>query len=113
MYLGKIVEIAGTKDLFSNPVHPYTLALLSAIPIPDVKHKQQRIVLAGDVPGSVNPPDGCRFHTRCPFAVDRCLKEAPLLEAVDTGHLVACHRKVEMEKLVMDKFGQKRIGGQG
>ena len=111
MYLGKIVELAGTRDLFLNPVHPYTLALLSAIPIPDVKNRQARIVLSGDVPGSVNPPDGCRFHTRCPFAVDGCLKVEPLLEAVSTGHLVACHRKDEMEKLVLDKFGQKRIGG--
>jgi oligopeptide/dipeptide ABC transporter ATP-binding protein len=111
MYLGKIVELAETRDLFSNPVHPYTLALLSAIPIPDVKGKQRRIVLSGDVPSSVNPPDGCRFHTRCPFAVDRCLKAKPLLEAVSTGHLVACHRKGEMGKLVVDKFGQKRIGG--
>jgi oligopeptide/dipeptide ABC transporter ATP-binding protein len=111
MYLGKIVELAGTRDIFSNPVHPYTLALLSAIPIPDVKAKQGRIVLFGDVPSSVNPPDGCRFHTRCPFAVDRCLRAEPLLEAVSTGHLVACHRKAEMEKLVVEKFGQKRIGG--
>ena len=111
MYLGKIVEVAGTRDLFSNPVHPYTHALLSAIPIPDVKGKQRRIVLSGDVPGSVNPPSGCRFHTRCPFAVDRCLREEPRLEDVSHGHLVACHRKGEMQKLVADRFGQKRIGG--
>ena len=111
MYLGKIFELAGTRDLFSNPVHPYTLALLSAIPIPAVKGKLRRIVLSGDVPSSVNPPDGCRFHTRCPFAVERCLKAEPRLESVSTGHLVACHRKGEMEKLVAEKFGQKRIGG--
>ena len=111
MYLGKIVELAETQDLFLNPVHPYTLALLSAIPIPAVTGKQRRIVLSGDVPSSVNPPDGCRFHTRCPFAIERCLKAEPLLEAVSTGHLVACHRKGEMEKLVGEKFGQKRIGG--
>jgi oligopeptide/dipeptide ABC transporter ATP-binding protein len=112
MYLGKIVEIADTGDLFSNPVHPYTLALLSAIPTPDVKGKQQRIVLAGDVPSSVNPPLGCRFHTRCPFAVDRCLREEPLLEVVSPGHRVSCHRKGDMQKLVVEKFGKKRIGGQ-
>ena len=110
MYLGKIVEIADTKDLFDRPVHPYTHALLSAIPIPDVKGKPQRIVLTGDVPGSVNPPAGCRFHTRCPFVQDRCRKEVPRLEDVATGHRVACHRKRDMEKLVFDKFGQKRIG---
>jgi oligopeptide/dipeptide ABC transporter ATP-binding protein len=111
MYLGKIVEVADTKDLFSNPVHPYTHALLSAIPIPAVKGKPRRIVLSGDVPGSVDPPAGCRFHTRCPFVEDRCRQELPRLESVSAGHQVACHRKNEMAQLVMDKFGQKRIGG--
>jgi len=110
MYLGKIVEIAQTGDIFSNPVHPYTLALLSAIPIPAVKGKQRRIVLSGDVPSSVNPPGGCRFHTRCPFAVDRCLRQEPLLEPVSQGHRVACHRRRDMQTLIMDKFGQKTIG---
>ena len=110
MYLGKIVEVAETGDLFSNPVHPYTHALLSAIPIPAVKSKQRRIVLSGDVPGSVNPPTGCRFHTRCPFAEDRCTKELPLLETVAPRHQVACHRKRDMAKLVRDKFGEKKIG---
>jgi oligopeptide/dipeptide ABC transporter ATP-binding protein len=110
MYLGKIVEIADTRDLFAKPVHPYTHALLSAIPVPDIKGKQQRIILSGDVPSPINPPDGCRFHTRCPFAVDRCLKEEPLLESVGTGHLVACHRKHDMDKLVSDRFGQNRSG---
>jgi len=111
MYLGKIVEIADTKNLFIKPVHPYTHALMSAIPIPDLKGKQRRIVLSGDVPSPVNPPLGCRFHTRCPFVADRCLNEEPLLETVKSGHQVACHRKRNMEKLVMEKFGQKRIGG--
>jgi oligopeptide/dipeptide ABC transporter ATP-binding protein len=106
MYLGKIVEIAQTKDIFSRALHPYTTALLSGIPVPDVEHKPWRIVLSGDVPSPVNPPAGCRFHTRCPFAVDRCLAEEPLLEAVKTGHLVACHRKHETEKLMTEKFGQ-------
>jgi oligopeptide/dipeptide ABC transporter ATP-binding protein len=108
MYLGKIVEIARTHDLFAHPMHPYTAALLSGIPVPDVEHKPWRIVLSGDVPSPVNPPAGCRFHTRCPFAVDRCLRKEPPLESVETGHLVACHRKHEIEKLVAEKFGQKR-----
>jgi oligopeptide/dipeptide ABC transporter ATP-binding protein len=105
MYLGKIVEIARTKDLFDHPLHPYTHALLSGIPVPDVEHKQWRIVLSGDVPSPLNPPAGCRFHTRCPFVVDRCLNEEPLLESVESGHRVACHRKDEMGKLVAEKFG--------
>jgi oligopeptide/dipeptide ABC transporter ATP-binding protein len=111
MYLGKIVELADTAELFSKPIHPYTHALLSAIPIPDIKSKLRRIVLSGDVPSPVNPPAGCRFHTRCPFMLDRCVKTEPELEAVATGHRVACHRKDDMDKLVIDKFGQKRIGG--
>ncbi len=110
MYLGKIVEIARTKDLFARPLHPYTIALLSGIPVPDVEHKPWRIVLSGDVPSPVDPPAGCRFHTRCPFAVDRCLAEEPLLEAMESGHLIACHRKHETQKLVSDKFGQPRSG---
>jgi len=110
MYLGKIVEIARTKDLFARPLHPYTIALLSGIPVPDVEHKPWRIVLSGDVPSPINPPAGCRFHTRCPFVVDRCLAEEPLLEAMESGHLIACHRKHETQKLVSEKFGQKRSG---
>jgi oligopeptide/dipeptide ABC transporter ATP-binding protein len=109
MYLGKIVEIARTQDLFARPVHPYTTALLSGIPVPDVERKPWRIVLSGDVPSPVNPPAGCRFHTRCPFAVNRCLREEPALESIEDGHLVACHRKQETAKLVADKFGQKRV----
>ncbi len=109
MYLGKIVELADTGEIFSRPSHPYTHALLSAIPIPDIAHQQQRIVLSGDVPDPANPPSGCRFHTRCPFTVDRCLAEEPLLETIETGHRVACHRKHEVEKLVVEKFGTRRI----
>ncbi len=105
MYLGKIVEIADTHAIFSHPVHPYTHALLSGIPIPDVEHKPRRIVLTGDVPSPVNPPEGCGFHPRCPFAVDRCRKEEPPPEEVEAGHSAACHRKSEVEKLVRDKFG--------
>jgi oligopeptide/dipeptide ABC transporter ATP-binding protein len=105
MYLGKIVELADTRVIFSKPIHPYTHALMSAIPIPDVAHQQQRIVLSGDVPSPANPPAGCRFHTRCPFAVDHCVTEEPMLETVETGHVVACHRRHETEKLVTEKFG--------
>ncbi len=110
MYLGKIVEVAATEVIFSGPSHPYTHALLSAIPIPDLAPKQQRIVLSGDVPSPASPPAGCRFHTRCPFAVDRCLKQEPLLESMQTAHLVACHRKHEIEKLVAETFGPRRMG---
>ena len=110
MYLGKIVEIARTKDLFARPLHPYTVALLSGIPVPDVEHKPWRIVLTGDVPSPVDPPAGCRFHTRCPFVMDRCWAEEPPLEAMESGHLIACHRKHETQKLVSEKFGQPESG---
>jgi oligopeptide/dipeptide ABC transporter ATP-binding protein len=107
MYLGKIVEIAKTGDIFSHPHHPYTHALLSGIPVPDVEHKQQRIVLEGDVPSPLNPPPACRFHTRCPFAMDRCKTHEPLLEDIGNGHRVACHRQAEVEKLVHNQFGKR------
>ena len=107
MYLGKIVELAATDVIFSRPAHPYSHALISAIPIPDVVRRKQRIVLRGDVPSPADPPAGCRFHTRCPFVVERCIRQEPLLETMETGHRVACHRKHEMEKLVAEKFGSK------
>ncbi len=91
MYLGKIVEIAETDELFENPLHPYTVALLSAIPVPDPKKKRHRIILPGEVPSPVNPPPACRFHPRCPRRIDICSKvEPPLLEA-RPGHWLACH----------------------
>jgi oligopeptide/dipeptide ABC transporter ATP-binding protein len=105
MYLGKIVEIGGTGDIFKQPIHPYTHALLSGIPIPDVEHKQQRIVLTGDVPNPVDPPAGCRFHTRCPFTLERCREEEPELLALENRHAVACHRHHEVEKLIHDQYG--------
>jgi len=111
MYLGKIIEIANTDALFAHPLHPYTYALLSGIPVPDVEHKQWRIVLSGDVPSPLNPPAGCRFHTRCPFAIDRCLEEEPLLESIESGHQVACHLKHKMDRLITEKFGTTTIGG--
>jgi oligopeptide/dipeptide ABC transporter ATP-binding protein len=90
MYVGKIVELADRWELFEHPLHPYTKALMSAIPVPDPKAKRERMILAGDVPSPVNPPSGCRFHTRCPIAKDCCGLEAPPLEDVGGGHYVAC-----------------------
>ncbi len=91
MYLGKMVELTDRDTLFRDPLHPYTKALLSAIPIPDPTIKRERMILQGDVPSPVNPPSGCRFHTRCPFAVDICKTVEPSLEELKPGHLVACH----------------------
>ncbi len=91
MYLGKIVEIADRASLFSRPQHPYTEALLSAVPVPDPGAAKKRIILRGDVPSPINPPSGCRFHTRCPYAFDRCSKEEPLMREVLPGQHVACH----------------------
>jgi len=91
MYLGRVVEIATAKDLYANPKHPYTEALLSAVPIPDPKAKRKRIVLQGDVPNPIRPPSGCHFHTRCPIAVENCSKEVPHLKQTAQGHWVSCH----------------------
>jgi oligopeptide/dipeptide ABC transporter ATP-binding protein len=91
MYLGKIVELTDRRSLFSMPLHPYTEALLSAVPVPDPKAKKKRIILSGDVPSPISPPSGCRFHTRCPYAFDRCKVEEPAMREVRPGHHVACH----------------------
>jgi peptide/nickel transport system ATP-binding protein len=91
MYLGKIVELADRRTLFAKSHHPYTKALLSAVPVPDPTATRQRIILKGDVPSPINPPSGCRFHTRCPFVFDRCRVEEPILRRVGEGHVSACH----------------------
>jgi len=91
MYLGKIVEYADKKTLFTQPKHPYTEALLSAVPVPNPKLRREKRLLQGDVPSPINPPSGCTFHTRCPYAQERCRQEVPVLKEIGAGHGVACH----------------------
>ena len=91
MYLGRIVEHTDKRTLFTDPRHPYTEALLSAVPIPDPRLKRRKLVLEGDVPSPINPPSGCHFHTRCPYAEERCRIESPALREIKPGHQVACH----------------------
>ena len=94
MYLGKIVEYADKTTLFTTPKHPYTEALLSAVPVPNPKLKREKRLLQGDVPSPINPPPGCAFHTRCPYVFDRCKTEAPVLTELAPGHGVSCHRAI-------------------
>jgi len=91
MYLGRIVELAETRTLFATPQHPYTEALLAAVPVADPRRRRPRRIIQGDVPSPIRPPPGCHFHTRCPYAEARCREAAPPLKAVAPGHMVACH----------------------
>lgn len=91
MYLGNMAESADSDELFIDPLHPYTQALLSAVPIPDPDAKRERIILQGDLPSPANPPSGCPFHTRCPMAMDVCKREKPVWKEVKPNHQVACH----------------------
>lgn len=91
MYLGSMVELASKNELYANPLHPYTKALLSAVPIPDPTLKRERILLQGDIPSPANPPKGCKFHTRCPYVMDKCRHDIPEYKDVGGSHFVACH----------------------
>ncbi|MDL2206043.1 dipeptide ABC transporter ATP-binding protein [Eubacteriales bacterium OttesenSCG-928-N13] len=97
MYLGSMMELTRSESLYKNPLHPYTQALLSAIPIPDpnISRARHRIVLEGDVPSPINPPKGCKFHTRCPYAKDVCLEQRPAMAEIEPGHFCACHKVSE------------------
>ena len=105
MYVGKIVELTDRNEIFENPLHPYTRALLSSIPIPDpvLEKRRSRMILLGDVPSPVNPPSGCRFNPRCPYAEDNCRTDEPALTEVRPRHFAACHYWDEVEA------GTKRI----
>lgn len=98
MYLGRMVELATSESLYDKPLHPYTQALLSAVPIPDPEFKSEEIVLMGDIPSASNPPSGCSFHTRCPYATDVCKQKTPVLQEVKPGHSVACHLVNELQQ---------------
>jgi oligopeptide transport system ATP-binding protein len=91
MYLGKMVELTASESLYDNPLHPYTQALLAAVPVPDPSYVREQVLIKGDIPSPSNPPSGCTFHTRCPFKMDVCAQVAPKLQEVETGHSVACH----------------------
>ena len=97
MYLGKIVELTDKRSLFASPQHPYSEALLSAVPVPNPSQERERIILRGDVPSPINPPSGCSFHTRCPYVEEVCRVETPVLRKVRDGHFAACHLRQPLE----------------
>jgi oligopeptide transport system ATP-binding protein len=111
MYLGRIVELADSVELYREPLHPYTQALLSAVPIPDptIEKKRQRIILQGDVPSPINPPPGCRFHTRCPIAIDKCRVEDPPFIDYGGGHFAACWRAREVNELLPNQAAEADV----
>ena len=92
MYLGNLVEYGDKKDIFARPLHPYTQALFSAIPVPDPTAAKNRIVLEGSIPSPANPPSGCKFHTRCRYCTQKCKEQVPVQKEVEKGHYVVCHR---------------------
>jgi peptide/nickel transport system ATP-binding protein len=96
MYLGKLVEFAPTEAMFTKPMHPYTEALLSAVPVADPKYKRERIPLKGEIPNPANPPSGCYFHERCQYCTQKCIDEAPELKKMPDGRMCACHRAEEL-----------------
>jgi peptide/nickel transport system ATP-binding protein len=105
MYVGRIVEMAPTDKLFTTPRHPYTAALLSSVPEPDPRMRSQRMVLQGEVANPANPPSGCYFHPRCPYAVDVCRTQTPVWEEMAPGHFVSCHRANELQLSGIDELG--------
>ncbi len=111
MYVGKIVETAPTEELFHAPKHPYTAALMSAVPVADPRVRSKMIPLEGDVPNPANPPSGCYFHPRCPYAVDACRSTAPAMEEISPNHFVSCHRAGELELAGIGQDGGSKAAG--
>jgi oligopeptide/dipeptide ABC transporter ATP-binding protein len=114
MYLGKIVELAGGKEIYSSPLMPYTKALISAVPVPDpeVEAKRERIILTGDVPSPINPPRGCHFHTRCNYAIPECRTQVPTLVEIKPRHFAACIR-INAEKPLIEENVKEGLGAIG
>jgi peptide/nickel transport system ATP-binding protein len=110
MHLGKIVELASADSLFVNPGHPYTEALLSAVPMPDPNINKERIILEGEVPNPANPPSGCHFHPRCPYKTEKCVTEEPLIREIADNHFVACHYAGELQLRGVNTYERVEYG---